>query len=133
MTMNANPFDSAPDLASVSASGSGDDWLDRLLVADAREERSAYIADEGFTARVMQLLPATLALPAWRKPVVIALWGVALAGISLALPSAVLDIAREGYRLLGAQPVSLSGMAGALLLAGALSWSAAAFTLRNSG
>ena len=44
----------------------------------------------------------------------------------------VVDVAREAYRLLGAQPVSLSGMVGALLFAGALSWSAAAFTLRNS-
>ena len=127
MTMNLNSSNSA----SV-ASGSGDDWLDGLLAADAREERSAYIADEGFTARVMRALPAPLALPKWRKPAVFALWGVALAGVSLALPSAVVDVAREAYRLLGAQPVSLSGMVGALLFAGALSWSAAAFTLRNS-
>ena len=118
--------------APVSSSGVGDDWLDGLLHAGAREERSGYIADEGFTARVMQSLPARLALPAWRKPVVFAIWGVALAGVSLALPGAVLDIAREAYRLLGAHPVSLSGMVSVLLVAGAVSWTAAAYTLRNS-
>jgi hypothetical protein len=131
MTMIPDPTDAVPGSAAVPM-GSGDDWLDGLLAADARDERSAYIADEGFTARVMHALPAPLTLPAWRKPVVIGLWGVALAGVSLALPGAVLDIAREAYRLLGAHPVSLSGMAGALVFAGALSWSVAAYTLRSS-
>ena len=108
------------------------DWLDGLLVADAGEARSAYIADEGFTARVMHSLPTRMALPAWRKPAVVTLWGIALAGIAVALPGAALDLMREGYRLLAAHPVSLSGMAGALLCAGALSWSAAAYALRTS-
>ena len=109
-----------------------DDWLDSLLAGDGREGRAAYIADEGFTARVMHMLPIPIALPTWRKPVVLALWAVALAGVSLALPGAVLDIAREAYKLLGAHPVSLSGMAGAFLCAGALTWSAAAYALRTS-
>jgi len=123
------------DTASTSPatdSAPGRDWLDGLLESDARDERSAYIADDGFTARVMQALPAALSLPAWRKPAVVALWGVALAGISLALPGVALDVAREAYRLLGAHPVSLSGMAGVVLFAGALSWSAAALALRSS-
>jgi len=118
----------SPDIDSAPAR----DWLDGLLESDARDDRSAYIADAGFTARVMQAIPAPLTLPAWRKPAVVALWGVALAGISLALPAAALDVAREAYRLLGAHPVSLSGMVGALLFAGALSWSAAAYALRTS-
>ena len=126
MTQTSNPN------ATEAESTSAPDWLDRLLDADAREERSAYIADQGFTARVMHALPAALTLPAWRKPAVLALWGVALAGISLALPAAALDVAREAYRLLGAHPVSLSGMAGAILFASALSWSAAAYALRAS-
>jgi hypothetical protein len=108
------------------------DWLDGILDADAREARSAYIADDGFTARVMNALPSGLTLPAWRRPAVVALWGIAIAGVSLALPGVVVDVAREVYRLLGAQPVSLSGMAGALLCAGALTWSAAAYALRSS-
>ena len=125
-SMNPNPCvsdtDSTPPL----------DWLDRLLQADARDSRSSYIADQGFTARVMHALPAPLTLPAWRKPAVLALWAVALAGISAALPGAALDVAREAYRLLGAHPVSLSGMVGALLFAGALSVSGAAYALRST-
>jgi hypothetical protein len=130
MTRNMDPTTQprAPDPVSTTSG----DWLDRLLDADARDERSSYIADQGFTARVMHALPAPLVLPAWRTPAVVALWGVALAGISLALPGAALDVAREAYRLLGAHPVSLSGMAGAILFAGALSWSAAAYALRTS-
>ncbi len=108
------------------------DWLDGLLEADGADARSSYVADGGFTARVMQALPVRLTLPAWRTPAVAALWIMALAGISFALPGAVLDIAREMYRLLGAHPVSLSGMVGALLAAGALTWSAAAYALRTS-
>ena len=118
----------SPDTDSTPAR----DWLDGLLESEARDERSAYITDAGFTARVMQALPAPLALPAWRKPAVMALWGFALAGIAFALPAAAVDVAREAYRLLGAHPVSLSGMVGAVLFAGALSWSAAAYALRTS-
>jgi hypothetical protein len=121
-----------PSPTSSTDSAPARDWLDGLLESDARDERSAYIADAGFTARVMQALPAPLTLPAWRKPAVVALWGVALAGIALALPSAALDIAREAYRLLGAHPVSLSGMVSALVFAGALSWSVGAYALRTS-
>jgi hypothetical protein len=108
------------------------DWLDDLFAAESGDGHSAYIADEGFTARVMDLLPGRVTLPAWRGPAVLALWGIALAGIALALPGAALDVMREGYKLLATQPVSLSGIAGALLCAGALSWSAAAYALRTS-
>ena len=114
------------------AGAAGGDWLDRLLADDGRAHRDAYVADEGFTARVMQVLPAPLTLPTWRKPVVLALWGVAAAGIALAVPSAVLDVGREAYRLLAAQPVSLSGIAGAVVAMFALTSAAAAYTLRAS-
>ena len=74
------------------------DWLDDLLDADAREERSSYIADDRLhRARHACAAGPRLTLPAWRKPAIVALWGVALAGISLALPGAVLDVAREAY------------------------------------
>jgi len=132
MNRNMHPTPGTEPIASNSAPTSPRDWLDDILNSEARDERSSYIADAGFTARVMHALPVPLTLPAWRKPAIVALWGVALAGISLALPSAALDVVREGYRLIGAQPVSLSGMVGALLLAGTLSWTAAAYALRES-
>ena len=80
----------------------------------------------------MQALPAPLTLPAWRKPVVLALWGVAAAGIAVAMPSAMLDVGREAYRLLATQPVSLSGIAGAVVAMIALTSAAAAYTLRSN-
>jgi len=60
------------------------------------------------------------------------LWGAAGVALAVALPAAAMDVAREAYRLLAAQPVSLSGIAGALVAAGALTWSAAAYALRSS-
>jgi hypothetical protein len=110
------------------------DWLDRLLADDARTHRDAYVADDGFSARVMLALPAPIApiaLPAWRKPVVLALWSVAAAGIAMAMPSAMLDVGREAYRLLAAQPVSLSGIAGAVVAMIAATAGAAAYSLRD--
>ena len=108
------------------------DWLDGLLVADAREHRADYIADAGFTARVMQTLPAAFAMPAWRRPAITVLWGVATVALAVALPGTAIDIAREAYRLLAAHPVSLSGIAGAVACAGALAWTAAGYALRTS-
>ena len=124
--MNSDKTLGMPD----DAGSAGGDWLDGLLADDARAYRDTYVADEGFTARVVQALPSPLTLPAWRKPVVLALWGVAAAGIALAMPSAALEVGREAYRLLAAQPVSLSGIAGAVLAMIALTSAAAAYTLR---
>jgi len=109
-----------------------DDWIDRLLAADGAASRDDYIADEGFTAKVMAALPAAAALPSWRKPAVVALWGVAAAALAVAAPDAILDVAREAYRLLAAQPVSLAGLAGAAATMIALTGAAAAYVLRQS-
>ena len=107
-----------------------DDGLEGRLTADAAATREAYIADDGFTSRVMAALPSPLALPAWRKPAVIVLWSVAAAGLALAMPGAMLEVLREAYRLLATQPVSLSGIAGAAITLVALTGAAAAYTLR---
>ena len=42
------------------------DWLDAALAAAGKEHRAAYVADDGFTARVIGRLPAAPTLPAWR-------------------------------------------------------------------
>ena len=109
------------------------DALDDMLRADAQASRDAYIADDGFTARVMAALPAPAALPKWRKPALAALWGVAAAGVAVAAPGAVLDVAREAYRLLATVPVSIAGIAGAMAaIVAATGAAAAAYTLRGS-
>jgi hypothetical protein len=110
---------------------SDDDWLDAALAADAREHGASYLDDQGFTARVMAALPASVAVPRWRKPALVALWSAAALGTAAALPGVALDVGREAFRLLAAQPVSLPQIAVALAAIGVVTWSAAAWALRS--
>jgi len=107
------------------------DWIDTLLAADAAETQAAYLADDGFTARVLAALPESITRPAWRKPAVVALWGAAVAGLAVATPDTLLGAVREGYRLVASMPVSLPGLAGAAGVMLALTGVAAALTLRD--
>jgi hypothetical protein len=59
------------------------------------------------------------------------LWTVAAAGAAIALPGTVLDVGREAFRLLAAQPVSVAQIAAMLAAAGAATWGAAAWALRS--
>ncbi len=125
MTDQPNPL-----RAQLDPTPNRDDWLEHLLVAEAREHRDGYIADDGFTARVMEKLPAAVAAPAWRKLALVVMWGAVAVVVATVLPQVFVDAAREVYKLVAAQPVSLSGIGGALLAACALTWGAAAYTLR---
>jgi hypothetical protein len=107
------------------------DWLDALLVSDAGDHRAGYVSDDGFTARVMQRLPALDALPAWRRPVVAGLWIVAAALIAMMLPGTALDIARHAFTLFAARPFSLSTLAFAIVAVGIATWTGAALALRR--
>jgi len=108
------------------------DWLDQMLAEDAQDHAGSYIADDGFTARVMGTLPAPIVAPAWRKPAVTALWGVAAVGLAFALPGAAVDVAREMFRLFSAKPFALSEIAAVLALAGLGTWSTAYYAWRRS-
>ena len=107
------------------------DWMDQLLAAEAAGDASDYIVDQGFTARVMQALPLAGALPAWRRPAVVALWAVAGLLLAVALPGVAFDVARAAYKLFAAQPFALSTVAALLVAIGAASWTAAAVALRR--
>jgi hypothetical protein len=107
-----------------------DDWLDAMLDADARERSGEYIQDDGFTARVMSTLPAP-AIPAWRKPAVLGMWGAAAAGAALAMPQVAIDVGREAFRLFATQPISLPQIAAGLVAVGFATWAAAAYALRS--
>ena len=107
------------------------DWVDALLLRDAAQESGNYIADAGFTARVMRELPAVRALPAWRKPVVALLWLIAAALSAIALPGVVVDVARTAYRVFAALPFSLSSLAFVIVALGVATWTAAIFALRR--
>jgi hypothetical protein len=106
------------------------DWLDDLLVADARDHAGDYLADEGFTARVMHELPAG-AVPSWRKPAVVGMWGAAAAGFVVAVPQVAIDVGREAFKLLVAHPITLPQIAIALIGIGFATWTAAAVALRS--
>ena len=107
------------------------DWLDRMLVEDGRDHRAAYLADNGFTARVAAALPVPAVLPAWRRPAIALLWTIAAVAIALALPEAFADVASMVVRLLGRQPVSLAGVAAGLATLGVASWAGAAYALHR--
>ena len=108
-----------------------DDWLDAALRADAFLHRGDYLADDGFTARVMADLPAPASPPAWRKRAVIGIWGVASVGIALALPGASTDVVREFLRVALGHPVSLAQIATGVVMLGIGSWTAAVWALRR--
>ena len=111
---------------------SSDDWLEQALRAQGRDHRDDYLADDGFTARVMASLPAAVeAVPRWRRPVVVALWAAAAAGASTALPDVVVDVGREAFRLLAAHPVSLPHVGMTLAALGVATWLGAAWALRS--
>jgi hypothetical protein len=114
-----------------SANQPADDWLDAALHADAREHHADYLADDGFTARVMAALPAPATLPAWRKRAVIGMWTAASVGIAVALPGVYTDIAREFLRVAVGHPVSLAQIATGVVMLGIGSWTAAVWALRR--
>jgi hypothetical protein len=109
-----------------------DAWLEQLLADDGRDHRAGYLADDGFTARVAAALPAPLAVPAWRKPVVALLWAVAAVAVALALPEALADAASAIVRLLGHQRISLANVAVGLAALGVASWGSAVYALRRN-
>lgn len=107
------------------------EWLDGLLRADAREHASDYIDDAGFTARVAASLPPPARLPAWRKPAVAAMWGIAGASAIVSFPQAAVDVGREAFILLATQPITLPQIGAAVLAVGVAMWTAAAYALRS--
>ena len=108
-----------------------DDWLERLLVDDARDARDAHVDDAGFTARVMSALPATLLAPRWRRPVEWALWGIAGTAIAATLPSMATYVAREMFRFFDAQQITPAYVLTVVSTIGAATFGGAAFVLRR--
>jgi hypothetical protein len=108
-----------------------DAWLERALADDGALHRDAYVDDGGFTAKVMNELPAPAALPRWRRPALVGLWTVAGAGIVSAVPGTMFDVARETFRLVSARPFALSEIAALLLVVGVATGMGTAMALRR--
>ena len=121
------------DAAKIDSSPPRDpaDWVDAILLRDAGMHADEYIADDGFTARVMRTLPPVGMMPAWRKPAVVALWAVAGVLLAVALPGLAYDVARTAYALFAAKPFSLSTVALVVVAVGIASATAAAVALRR--
>ncbi len=116
----------------IDEGGTPGDWLDQALAERSRDHADAYILDDVFTSRVMSALPAPARPAAWRKPVLGVLWAGAAAGFAMTLPGTAVDIAREAFRLVAAQPFSLSDVALLLGVAGAGMWTTAWLTWRHA-
>jgi hypothetical protein len=107
------------------------DWLEEVLRADGREQRSAYVADDGFTAAVLAGLPEPARLPAWRRPVVALLWLCAGAAAALAVPGLFDEVFRSTVGLLVAQRMGLVDVAGFLTLLGGLTCGTLVYAART--
>ncbi|MFI4951707.1 MAG: hypothetical protein ACHP7M_01075 [Burkholderiales bacterium] len=108
-----------------------EDWLDGALEAAGREHRAGYIADEGFTARVIGCLPVAPTLPAWRRPAIAALWLLGGAAAMVALPGAFDNAFRGAVALIVARPFHLADIAVMLALCGAAAWGALFYAART--
>jgi hypothetical protein len=108
-----------------------DDWLEEALRADATAHAGAYLADDGFTARVLERLPQPAALPAWRRPIVVLLWLVAAGAAAAALPELFYDVFRGLMATVVSQPITLPRIALALTMLGAVAWSTIVYAMRE--
>jgi hypothetical protein len=111
---------------------SDDGWLEQALRADAQSHADAYVADEGFTAKVLAQLPRPAALPAWRRPVVALLWLIAGGAVVVLLPDLFYALFSGLVALLVGQPMlTWSHLAVALMLLGGATWSALVYAMRT--
>lgn len=106
------------------------DWLDAALEEAGREHRAAYVADDGFAARVVGRLPAAPTLPAWRRPVIVLLWVLAGAAALFSLPGAFDDAFRGSVALLLGRSLGLKDVALLLVLCGAAAWTSLVYAAR---
>ena len=106
------------------------DWLDAALEAAAQEHRAAYVADDGFTMKVMDRIPAAPTLPAWRRPAIVLLWLLAGGAAMFSLPGAFDDAFRGGVALLLGHRMGLADFGMLLMLCGAAAWTSLVYAAR---
>ena len=108
-----------------------DDWVEAMLRADAREHEGDYVPDAGFTARVMDAIPAPVALPAWRKPLLAGVWAAAGLGLATILPDTLRDAAQDVIAFFMSQHYSLRDIGVAVLSLAGASWAGTLYMLRR--
>lgn len=107
------------------------DWLERTLRTEGGDQGAQYVADAGFTARVLAQLPPPAALPAWRRPAVILLWLVAAGGAVMALPALAYGLFRSLVAAFVVVPLTLPRIMIVLAVLAALAWSTIVYAMRE--
>ena len=108
----------------------GADWLDDMLRNAGREHRADYVADDGFTQRVMARLPEQATLPAWRRPAVIVLWVLGAGALMFSLPGLFEQLFRGAVAALAGQRLGLPDVAVALIVFGVATLGTLVYALR---
>jgi hypothetical protein len=114
----------------MERTSAGDDWLEQALRADARDRAADYLADDGFTARVLASLPQPALLPAWRRPVVALFWVVIAIAGAAALPTWFDEAFRGLAALVAGHRFGFSDVAVILTVLSAATWSALVYAAR---
>jgi hypothetical protein len=107
------------------------DWLDDMLRDAGREHRADYLADDGFTQRVMAQLPEPATLPAWRRPAVALLWVLAVGAAMVSLPGLFEQLFRDAVAVLAGHRLGLPDLAMALALFGGATWGTLVYAARS--
>jgi hypothetical protein len=107
------------------------DWLDDMLRDAGREHRSDYLADDGFTQRVMTRLPEPATLPAWRRPAVALLWALGIGAVMFSLPGLFEQLFRGAMAALVGHRLGVPDVAVALVLVGGATWSTLIYAMRS--
>jgi hypothetical protein len=102
------------------------------MLRDAgREYRADYLADDGFTQRIMAQLPEPATLPAWRRPVVALLWALGAGAVMLSLPELFEQLFRGAMAVLVGHRLGVPDVAVALFLFGGVAWSTLVYAIRS--
>jgi hypothetical protein len=109
----------------------GDDWLDDMLRDAGREHRADYVADDGFTQRVMAQLPEPATLPAWRRPIVALLWVLAAGAVMFSLPELFEQLFRGAVAVLAGHRLGLADVSMALALFAGATWTTLIYAARS--
>jgi hypothetical protein len=108
-----------------------DDWLDGMLREAGLEHRSEYVADDGFTQRVMAQLPEPATLPVWRRPALVLLWVLGAGAVVFALPGVFEELFRGAVALLSGHRLGVPDIAAAVVLFAGATWSTLLYAMRS--
>ena len=107
-----------------------DDWLDAVLRESGRDHRADYVADDGFSASVMAQLPHRAELPAWRRPIVFAMWLLVGIAALMSFPPLFDQVFRDGVALVMGHRVGLIDVAVILAILSTATWAGLVYAAR---